>query len=65
MGADGRDGARAVARRGGLVVAQDQATSVVWGMPGAVVEAGLADVVAPLDRIADALAEVMDRGRPA
>jgi two-component system chemotaxis response regulator CheB len=65
MGADGRDGARAVARRGGLVVAQDQATSVVWGMPGAVVEAGLADVVAPLDRIGDALAEVMNRSRPA
>lgn len=55
MGADGREGARAVVRRGGLVVAQDAATSVVWGMPGAVVEAGLAEVVAPLGGIADVL----------
>lgn len=55
MGVDGRDGCRAVKGHGGQVIAQDQATSTVWGMPGSVVEAGLADAVLPLDRIADAI----------
>ena len=41
-------------RRRRQVVAQDEATSVVWGMPGAVAQAGLADEVLPLDRIAEA-----------
>jgi two-component system chemotaxis response regulator CheB len=56
MGVDGRDGCRAVRAHGGMVIAQDQASSTVWGMPGSVVEAGLADKVLPLDRIADAIA---------
>ena len=56
MGVDGRDGCRAVKAHGGMVIAQDQASSTVWGMPGSVVEAGLADKVLPLDRIADAIA---------
>ncbi len=51
MGSDGRDGARAVREAGGIVVAQDQASSVVWGMPGAVAEAGLADQILPLKDI--------------
>jgi two-component system chemotaxis response regulator CheB len=37
------------------VIVQDQATSVVWGMPGAIAQAGLADEILPLDRIADAI----------
>ncbi|HEX6042518.1 chemotaxis response regulator protein-glutamate methylesterase [Longimicrobium sp.] len=52
MGEDGRRGCGDIRRRGGRIVAQDEATSVVWGMPGAVVTAGLADAVLPLDRIA-------------
>jgi two-component system chemotaxis response regulator CheB len=56
MGQDGRDGARAVKSHGGTVIAQDRETSTVWGMPGSVVEAGLADRVLALDRIADAIA---------
>lgn len=52
MGADGRDGAAEVVRRGGMVLAQDEATSVVWGMPGAVVNAGLATAVVPIGRMA-------------
>ncbi len=52
MGHDGRDGCRAIQHAGGYVVAQDQETSVVWGMPGAVTAAGLADTVLPLDQIA-------------
>ena len=45
MGRDGADGARAVHDSGGCVVAQDQATSVVWGMPGAVAATGCADAL--------------------
>jgi two-component system chemotaxis response regulator CheB len=51
MGHDGREGARQVVERGGAVIAQDEQSSVVWGMPGAVVEAGLAQTVLPLDGI--------------
>lgn len=52
MGEDGCRGCAEIRRRGGRIVAQDEATSVVWGMPGAVVHAGLADSVLPLERIA-------------
>jgi two-component system chemotaxis response regulator CheB len=55
MGSDGRLGAGAIREAGGTVLAQDQATSVVWGMPGAVTQAGLADEVLPLDRVAEAI----------
>ena len=51
MGADGREGARLLKQRGSKVWAQDEATSVIWGMPGAVAEAGLADRVLPLATI--------------
>lgn len=55
MGADGLAGCRAVRAAGGEVVVQDEATSVVWGMPGAVATAGLADRVLPLEGIAGEL----------
>lgn len=55
MGSDGRNGAAEIRAAGGTVVVQDQATSVVWGMPGAIAQAGLADEILPLDRIPDAL----------
>jgi two-component system chemotaxis response regulator CheB len=58
MGYDGRAGARVLRAAGATVVVQDEATSVVWGMAGAVAAAGLADAVLPLDRIAPA---VLDR----
>jgi two-component system chemotaxis response regulator CheB len=48
MGSDGTEGLAALKRAGGLIVAQDEATSVVWGMPGSAVAAGLTDVVVPL-----------------
>ncbi|MAP48982.1 MAG: chemotaxis response regulator protein-glutamate methylesterase [Oceanicaulis sp.] len=51
MGHDGRDGARTIREAGGQVIAQDQASSVVWGMPGAVAEAGLADQILSLKDI--------------
>lgn len=52
MGVDGADGARAVRLKGARIVAQDESTSVVYGMPRAVVEAGLASAVLPIERIA-------------
>jgi two-component system chemotaxis response regulator CheB len=55
MGSDGRQGAGAIREAGGTVLVQDQATSVVWGMPGAITQAGFADEVLPLDRIAEAI----------
>jgi len=49
MGADGREGARALKQGGSFVWAQDEASCVVYGMPAAIVDAGLADQVLPLD----------------
>jgi two-component system chemotaxis response regulator CheB len=56
MGADGREGARAVKAHGGAVFAQDQASATIYGMPAAVAEAGLADQVLPLGQMAGAIA---------
>jgi two-component system chemotaxis response regulator CheB len=58
MGRDGALGAAAVRAAGGRVIAQDKETSVVYGMPKAVVEMGLADEVLPLGRIAAKLARL-------
>jgi two-component system chemotaxis response regulator CheB len=63
MGHDGRAGAKELRTAGAEVLAQDEATSVVWGMPGAVVGAGLADAVLPLDRIASAVVTRLTVGR--
>ena len=52
MGSDGRKGSEAVVAAGGTVIAQDEETSVVWGMPGAVATAGLCSAVLPLSKIA-------------
>ena len=51
MGQDGLDGCRSISAAGGQVIAQDRATSVVWGMPGQVAEAGLAESVLPVSEI--------------
>jgi two-component system chemotaxis response regulator CheB len=53
MGYDGLKGSQLIKEKGGQVIAQDEASSVIWGMPGAVVQAGLADGVLPIDKIAD------------
>jgi two-component system chemotaxis response regulator CheB len=56
MGSDGLLGSKAIASSGGTVVAQDEPSSVVWGMPGQVVRAGIADAITPLDHIGPDLA---------
>jgi two-component system chemotaxis response regulator CheB len=52
MGSDGTKGAAEIVAAGGSVIAQDEASSVVWGMPGSVTNAGLCSAVLPLDQIA-------------
>ncbi len=61
MGQDGLRGCEAISEAGGQILAQDEATSVVWGMPGHVARAGLAQRVLPLSLIAD---EIVRRVRP-
>ncbi len=58
MGKDGLQGCKSVRDHGGMVLAQDEASCVVWGMPGAVVEAGLADAVLSLDEMAAEIARL-------
>jgi two-component system chemotaxis response regulator CheB len=57
MGSDGTEGARRIKASGGKVLAEHESTSVVYGMPRSVVEAGLADRVAPLPEVAPTLVE--------
>lgn len=52
MGQDGLLGAQVIAAAGGTVLAQDEGSSVVWGMPGAIARQGLADDILPLNRVA-------------
>ncbi|MEO0248558.1 MAG: CheB methylesterase domain-containing protein, partial [candidate division WOR-3 bacterium] len=59
MGRDGTAGCAAIRRYGGSVICQDRETSLVHGMAGSVIEAGLAHVVTSLDRIADCIANTV------
>jgi two-component system chemotaxis response regulator CheB len=59
MGKDGVEGARKIKQVGGRVFAQDQDSSVVWGMPSAVIKAGLADQVLPLAEVASAITDAV------
>jgi two-component system, chemotaxis family, protein-glutamate methylesterase/glutaminase len=63
MGHDGRDGCGAIRGAGGQVLAQDEASSVIWGMPGAVVAAGFAQGVYPISRMADEIASRVRQAR--
>ena len=64
MGIDGTRGAAAIVTAGGCVIAQDEASSVVWGMPGSVAQAGLCSAVLPLDQIAPRVARMFSGARP-
>jgi two-component system chemotaxis response regulator CheB len=58
MGSDGADGAKEIAQAKGYVIAQDEMSSAVWGMPGSTVKAGAANDVLPLDQIAGAITQI-------
>jgi two-component system chemotaxis response regulator CheB len=60
MGVDGANGAKAIHEAGGIVIAQDEATSVIWGMPGAAVQLKAADYVTPLPDIPQQLFRILD-----
>jgi two-component system chemotaxis response regulator CheB len=63
MGSDGMLACRLIREQGGSVLAQDEASSTVWGMPGAVASAGLAHKVLPLDAIAPEILRIASRTR--
>lgn len=63
MGSDGLLGCRVIREQGGAVLAQDEASSTIWGMPGAVAGAGLAHKVLPLDAIAPEILRIVARSR--
>lgn len=64
MGKDGLRGSECIRSKGGRVLAQDEATSVVWGMAGAVAQAGLAEGVWPLSQLGDIIVRRIQAGRP-
>lgn len=63
MGTDGLQGSELIRRGGGQIVVQDEASSVVWSMPGAVAKAGLADEIVSIDHMAPAIIRRLRRGR--
>lgn len=63
MGHDGLAGSQAIFDGGGTIIAQNEATSVVWGMPGAVSAAGICNAVLPLDEMANKVQRLVQGGR--
>lgn len=63
MGSDGANGSRLISGAGGSVIAQDEETSVVWGMPGAVVAAGACADILPLGEIGRKISRILTGGR--
>lgn len=63
MGSDGADGVRTIAAGGGSIITQDEATSVVWGMPGAAAHTGMCSEVLPLKEIGPKVSRVLKGNR--
>ena len=63
MGSDGLAGVTALHKSGAYTIVQDNESSVVWGMPGSVVKAGLADEILPLSEIAARIESIVNSGR--
>lgn len=59
MGSDGADGMRLIKKRGGRNIAQDEATSTIFGMPKAAIKTGCVDVISPLDKIHEDMIEMV------
>jgi two-component system, chemotaxis family, protein-glutamate methylesterase/glutaminase len=64
MGSDGAEGVRQIGQVGGSVIAQDEETSVVWGMPGAAAHTGMCSDVLPLNDIGRKVSKILLGGRP-
>jgi two-component system chemotaxis response regulator CheB len=62
MGRDGAEGAKRLVEAGGSVMAQDEASSAIWGMPRAIAEAGLACAILPPDKLARRIAGRIEEG---
>ena len=62
MGNDGTPGAGQIIEQGGTVLVQDEASSVVWGMPGAAVDAGVVCEILPLNKIGARVSRIV-RGK--
>ena len=63
MGHDGTRGAASIVTQGGSLIAQDEATSVVWGMPGPAANAGVCSAVLPIDQIGPKLVRLFQGDR--
>ena len=63
MGSDGTRGLGPLKKAGAHIIAQDEASSVVWGMPGSAVTSGCVDEVLPLERIASSIKELVGNGK--
>ena len=63
MGHDGLKGSKVIVDGGGTIIAQDEETSVVWGMPGAVSEAGICSAVMPINELASKAQRIVQGGR--
>jgi len=61
MGSDGTKGGAMIVEAGGTIIAQDEATSVVWGMPGAVAQAGLCTAVLPIGDIGPFISKIASK----
>ncbi|HEY9713846.1 MAG TPA: CheB methylesterase domain-containing protein, partial [Chroococcales cyanobacterium] len=64
MGNDGEDGLRSIRERDGFIIAQDEESCVVYGMPGAAVTRGIVDQIVPLDQMALWISELVSRSQP-
>jgi len=58
MGNDGAEGTKIVKKSGGITIAQDEATSMIFGMPQSAIETGCVDMTLPLNEIAQKLKEL-------
>jgi two-component system chemotaxis response regulator CheB len=63
MGSDGTDGGAALVAAGGAIIAQDEETSVVWGMPGSAADAGICSAILPLKDIAPKIVKIISGER--